>query len=204
MIDEDDEPIVAVDATGVLRLGSTGVSLQAGTGEPDAAIAAPVGSLFLRTDGVKGATLYVKEAGDDDMGWVAAGATAAGGFVPLTQPTRVYDSRPGYEPTVGEQSVLPADTPRPVDLTANASGVPTWASAVMVSLVATQTVSSSRGWLAIYANGLEFPGTSSVNWSSAGRSAATTTVTAIDAEGRCAIYAGSECDVVIDVIGYFL
>jgi hypothetical protein len=204
LADEVDDTLFAVASDGALQLGPQGVVLRVGAGEPDAAVAAPVGSLYLRTDGIKGASLYVKESGGDDMGWVPAGATAEGSFVSLARPTRVYDSRPGYQPTLGDQSVLPADTPRTVDLTANSSGVPPWATSVMVNLVATQTLSGSRGWLAIYANGLDFPGTSSLNWSAAGVTVATTTVTSTDAEGTCVLFAGSACDVVVDVIGYFL
>jgi secreted PhoX family phosphatase len=43
----------------------------AGTGDPDGAVVAPVGSLFSRTDGGASTTLYVKESGTDEKGWVA-------------------------------------------------------------------------------------------------------------------------------------
>lgn len=43
-----------------------------GTGSPQGAVAAPVGSLFLRTDGGSSTTLYVKETGTNtNSGWVA-------------------------------------------------------------------------------------------------------------------------------------
>ena len=42
-----------------------------GIGAPDGAIAAAVGTIYLRTDGGVGSTLYVKEAGDDANGWAA-------------------------------------------------------------------------------------------------------------------------------------
>lgn len=42
-----------------------------GEGDPDGVITAPVGSLFLRTDGGTGTTLYVKESGVGNTGWVA-------------------------------------------------------------------------------------------------------------------------------------
>lgn len=45
--------------------------VNVGEGPPDGVIAAPVGSLYLRTDGGEGTTLYVKESGAGQSGWVA-------------------------------------------------------------------------------------------------------------------------------------
>ncbi len=42
-----------------------------GTGAPENVIAAPVGSLYLRTDGGTNTTLYVKESGTGNTGWAA-------------------------------------------------------------------------------------------------------------------------------------
>lgn len=42
-----------------------------GTGTPEAARTAPVGSLYLRTDGGASTTLYIKESGVGNTGWVA-------------------------------------------------------------------------------------------------------------------------------------
>jgi hypothetical protein len=41
-----------------------------GTGTPEGAVTAPVGSLFTRTDGGAGTTLYVKQSGTGNTGWV--------------------------------------------------------------------------------------------------------------------------------------
>ena len=41
-----------------------------GAGDPETVVAAPVGSLFSRTDGGAGSTLYVKEGGGNgNTGW---------------------------------------------------------------------------------------------------------------------------------------
>lgn len=48
---------------------SNGQVILTGTGVP--AVAAPVGSLYLRTDGGAGSTLYIKESGTGTSGWVA-------------------------------------------------------------------------------------------------------------------------------------
>ena len=52
-----------------LRMGPTAVKWMVGAGAP--AVAAPVGSLYTRTDGGAATTLYVKESGTGTTGWVA-------------------------------------------------------------------------------------------------------------------------------------
>lgn len=51
--------------------GSNALYIRNGTGTPEGSYTAPVGSLFLRTDGGTGTTLYVKETGTGNTGWVA-------------------------------------------------------------------------------------------------------------------------------------
>jgi hypothetical protein len=45
--------------------------LFSGTGSPEAVVAAGIGSLYLRTDGGALTTLYVKESGAGNTGWIA-------------------------------------------------------------------------------------------------------------------------------------
>lgn len=45
--------------------------IQFGTGAPESVVTAPVGSLWIRTDGGTSTTLYVKESGTGNTGWVA-------------------------------------------------------------------------------------------------------------------------------------
>lgn len=52
-------------------VSKSGPFWSSGTGTPEAAVTAPVGSLFTRTDGGAGTTLYVKESGAGNTGWVA-------------------------------------------------------------------------------------------------------------------------------------
>ena len=54
---------------GRVVLGATALLLT-GTGSPESAVTAPVGSIFLRTDGGAGTTFYVKESGSGNTGWV--------------------------------------------------------------------------------------------------------------------------------------
>jgi len=46
-------------------------STLSGTGSPEGFVTAPVGKLYTRTDGGAGTTLYVKESGTGNIGWVA-------------------------------------------------------------------------------------------------------------------------------------
>lgn len=54
-----------------IRPGAGAVIWTSGTGTPEGAVTAPVGSLFTRTDGGAATTLYVKESGSGNTGWAA-------------------------------------------------------------------------------------------------------------------------------------
>lgn len=71
--------VVRIGASEALRIGnflmrfggSTGQTIQFGGGSPEGVTASPPGSLYLRTSGGAGTTLYVKESGTGNTGWVA-------------------------------------------------------------------------------------------------------------------------------------
>lgn len=82
--DTQGAPLMQVDGTSVARLTTTSFDmlqpakvqgqnsqLYAGSGTPEAAVTAAVGSLYLRTDGGASTSLYVKESGAGNTGWVA-------------------------------------------------------------------------------------------------------------------------------------
>jgi len=50
---------------------SDGGRWYSGTGTPESSVTAPVGSLYTRTDGGASTTLYVKESGSGNTGWIA-------------------------------------------------------------------------------------------------------------------------------------
>ena len=52
-------------------VGASGVPWTSGTGSPEGVVTAIVGALYSRTDGGAGTTLYVKESGTGNTGWVA-------------------------------------------------------------------------------------------------------------------------------------
>lgn len=58
-------------AVSQLNVGSVGITWSSGVGTPEAVVTAPVGSLFTRSDGGAGTTLYVKQSGTGNTGWVA-------------------------------------------------------------------------------------------------------------------------------------
>ena len=63
--------MTAVAAQGI-EMGSSGPRWSAGTGSPEGVVSAPPGSLYSRTDGSTGSSLYVKETGAGGAtGWVA-------------------------------------------------------------------------------------------------------------------------------------
>lgn len=51
--------------------GTQGGQIHTGSGSPEGIITATVGSLYMRTDGGAGTSLYVKESGTGNTGWVA-------------------------------------------------------------------------------------------------------------------------------------
>ena len=64
--------LVLDSVNGIMRLDFTGgVGLRTGAGSPEGVIAAATGSIYMRTDGGAGSTLYVKESGASNTGWVA-------------------------------------------------------------------------------------------------------------------------------------
>ena len=51
-------------------ISGTAATITSGTGTPESVGTAPIGSMFLRTDGGAATTLYIKETGAGNTGWV--------------------------------------------------------------------------------------------------------------------------------------
>jgi hypothetical protein len=58
-------------AAAQFKQSDNGISWSSGTGSPEGVKTAPVGSLYSRTDGAASTTLYVKQSGTGNTGWVA-------------------------------------------------------------------------------------------------------------------------------------
>lgn len=57
-------------AAGAVNFSANNI-MRSGTGTPEASVTAIAGSLYLRTDGGAGTTLYIKESGTGNTGWIA-------------------------------------------------------------------------------------------------------------------------------------
>lgn len=71
--------LVSLNSDGTLK------DVLSGTGTPEGAVTGSVGQLFRRTNGGTGTTLYIKESGAGNTGWVAV--AAGGGFIKLAGAT---------------------------------------------------------------------------------------------------------------------
>jgi hypothetical protein len=130
-----------------------------------------------------------------------AGPNTAGQLHLLPSPIRVYDSRPGAEPTAVEpKTKTQINTAVTIDPTENSSGVPAEANGVLITL--TITGPASAGFAKAYPDGVPIPATSSINFA-AGQTIATTTVVGCGAGSRFQVLANSVTDFLIDVIGYY-
>lgn len=57
--------------TGNISVNNTVAIITSGTGSPEAVVTAPIGSLYTNITGGAGTTLYVKESGVSNTGWIA-------------------------------------------------------------------------------------------------------------------------------------
>lgn len=64
-------PATGPDTTVQAKLRTLDTQVYTGAGTPESVVTAAIGALFLRTDGGASTTLYVKESGAGNTGWVA-------------------------------------------------------------------------------------------------------------------------------------
>jgi len=98
--------------SGTVTINSATI-LKSGSGSPESVVTAPVGSVFFRTDGGSSTTLYVKESGSGNTGWVAHGAGGGGGAPAL--PTWTFSASDNSDPAAGN---LTSDNANPTLITA--------------------------------------------------------------------------------------
>ena len=65
----DGSLVIGTSGKGVQLSG--GITWTSGSGSPEGAVTAPVGSLYSQSDGGSGTSLYVKESGSGNTGWAA-------------------------------------------------------------------------------------------------------------------------------------
>jgi hypothetical protein len=150
--------------------------------------------------------------GSNQLGWVKlAGRDTAGAFHPLPVPLRVYDSRTGTGPAASGEGPMVGNQERTLDLTVGYIGastdlidaVPLSATAAAMNVTVVNTVGA--GFLAVYAAGLEYPGTSTINWSGPDQIVANFAIAATSLAGAITVHAGGSgaTNVVVDVTGYY-
>jgi hypothetical protein len=122
-------------------------------------------------------------------------------FLPLKTPVRCYDSRPGDPPLGVTKGQLLDGQERVIDATVG-GGVPAGARSIQVNLTVVNT--GPAGFLALFANGVAWPGNSSINWTVPGTVLANGTLVTLDATGKFKARAKSNTDLIVDVLGYHL
>jgi 6-phosphogluconolactonase (cycloisomerase 2 family) len=76
-----------------VQVGSTGIKIVSGSGDPNGSVTGNIGSIYLRTDGGEGTAIYKKESGNGNTGWIKDGIpTAARGFL-IESPYGFYESK---------------------------------------------------------------------------------------------------------------
>lgn len=72
VLNSSNQKLFEIDQNGsISNLSSVGVKILAGNGSPEGRVVAPVGSLYLQSDGSVGSTFWVKETGNNNKGWKA-------------------------------------------------------------------------------------------------------------------------------------
>ena len=123
-------------------------------------------------------------------------STHDGRFVEVA-PERLLDTR-----TDSAQPRLHANETVLVHIGQHTAQVPaTQASAVMVNLTAVN--GAPGGYLTAWASGMPQPATSNVNLSVIGDAAANLAIVPLGADGSIQLFASTDLDVIIDVVGYF-
>ena len=127
---------------------------------------------------------------------------SAGQLRLLTAPARTYDSRTGDGP-LRSNSQRSVSVRTGVANNVTVAAAPESSTGALVNLTIDAT--AGAGYLALFADGVAWPGNSNINWTNSGQTIAGTTVTALAATGRLAVYAGGggSTDFIIDVIGWY-
>ena len=140
------------------------------------------------------------------MAWSSATPVAASatGFVSLSVPARLLDTRPGTTTVDGHAvggGVVAANTVREVKVGTRA-GIPVDAAAVVVNVTAVESTGPS--YATIYACDQPLPVASNLNFV-AGQTVPNLVITRMSADGKVCIYAGpgGGAHFIVDAAGYF-
>lgn len=94
----------AVEASsGILgRFGASGAVIRAGSGTPEGSVTAPVSSLYLRSDGASGTTVYSKNSGTGNTGWAPLASSSGTGDASTNTATSVDSEVALFSGTAGK------------------------------------------------------------------------------------------------------
>jgi hypothetical protein len=178
------------------------------------AAGAPISGTYSKGDIVRdaNAALYLCVVGGTPGTWKKVAGPDTSQLYLLPSPVRSIDTRAGQQPATfnGPKGQLTASVNRSVDLKQGTQGssptlvtaAPAGATGALINIIIVD--SSALGWIAVWQDGLAYPGHSNVNTFGPGQTLAATTVTALDPiTGQCQIRSAMACDVVIDVLGYY-
>lgn len=133
----------------------------------------------------------------DVSGYYEPSASAQAGRFVAVAPERLLDTR-----TDQSQHRLHTNEIATVRIADRSSTIPvTHASAVLVNLTALNGV--SPGFVTAWATGMAQPTTSNLNLSAVGEAGANLAIVPLGADGALQLFASTDLDVIIDVVGYF-
>jgi hypothetical protein len=133
----------AVQSTGLIlaRYGLTGPTDRWGTGTPEGSVTAPVGSVYRRTDGGSGTTVYSKETGTGNTGWAALGSGSGTGDA-STNTSSSVDSELALFSGTGGKTLKRATGSGLATLTSGVLSVTTAPAGTLVGTSDTQTLTN--------------------------------------------------------------
>lgn len=115
IIVQGDEELRVIDGETIVRnalkVNNTASTINSGSGAPEGTLSAAVGSLYMRTDGGADTSLYVKESGSGNTGWVAG----SGGNETLAQTLAIGNTTGGTDLSVSSGDNIVMATSSTVD-----------------------------------------------------------------------------------------
>lgn len=126
-----------------------GNDIFVGTGTPEGAITAGIGTLFLRTDGGSNSVLYVKETGTGTTGWKAASTFGTSGATVDASGLSMYRSNMNRVQTVTNVAALTTQVMHSTAIYLHAGDVVTNLSYLSATTAADTPL---NWWFALYSN----------------------------------------------------
>ena len=145
---------------------------------------------------------YCSKAGTPGTWRKVSGPAASGATHLLASPVRVYDSRPGTLPAVGSKVAFDAGETRTLDCRVNASGVPSGATAVILTCMVVNAV-AGNGNFTVWSGSAAKPSANTMVWGGSGGRFSTLAMSSCGTNASIKVSPSLACDVVVDVVGYF-